>query len=138
MTELLQIGVVHNCAENVSFYVAAPTQQWRPWVLSGKWQIGLTPAPPKAPPPLGAGHRRIISCSKSDLQFIIFGFKNRSLSRVPRPKLIFSHNYQVLEIRFATFGILRNLSCSHNKGLKRLHLTEPFKTWKLASPASAS
>ena len=105
--------------------MAAPSHQWRRSVVSGKWQIGLTPEVQVRPQ--GAGQPGIISCSKSDLQFIIFGFKNRSLSHVPRSELVFSHNYQVLEIRYAAFGILGNLSSSHNKvGLKGLDLTKPF------------
>ena len=98
--------------------VAAGGRQWK----MANWFDSRGPAPPP-----GAGQRRIISCSKSDLQFIIFGFKNRSLSHVQRSELVFSHNYQVLEIRYASFGILGNLSSSHNKvGLKGLDLTKPF------------
>ena len=106
------------------------TSEWRPAVVSGKWQIGLTPVAQLHPQ--GAGQHQIISCSKSDLQFIIFGFKNRSLSHVPRSKLVFSHNYQVLRIRYAAFGILGNLSSSHNKaGLKGLNLMKPFTKYLL-------
>ena len=129
VTEHLQIAVVHNCARNIpqkSVFlcggtappVAAVGRQWK----MANWFDSRGPAPPP-----GAGQRRIISCSKSDLQFIIFGFKNRSLSHVPRSELVFSHNYQVLRIRYAAFGILGNLSSSHNKvGLKGLDLTKPF------------
>lgn len=64
-------------ANSVLLRAAAPSggRRWS-WAENGKlvW-LPIAPPPPPAPP-RGAGPPGIISSSKSDLQFIIFGFNN--------------------------------------------------------------